>query len=198
VQGLKALDRYTLQMALNQPFAPSLTVLGLANAAVVPHEEVVRLGDRFAEAPVGAGPFKLLRWEAGKEIVLEAYDHYYEGRPFLDAVVFKIGGTFEQTFTEFLAGNLDEAIIPSGKTEEVHNDSRYHQYQMLRRPTLGLLFIGFNIHLKPFDDKRVRQALNYGVDKEAIVREITQMGSLPASGVLPPGMPGHDPDLDGL
>ena len=62
VQGLKAIDRYTLQLALKEPFAPSLTVLALANAAVVPQEEVERLGDRFAQAPVGAGPFKLVRW----------------------------------------------------------------------------------------------------------------------------------------
>jgi oligopeptide transport system substrate-binding protein len=197
VQGLKALDRYTLQIALKEPFAPSLTVLGLANAAVVPQEEVERLGDRFAQAPVGAGPFKLVRWEPGQEIVLEAHAQYYEGRPFLDAVVFKIGGTFEQTFAQFLAGNLDEAMIPSGKTEEVYSDPQYRKYQLLRRPTLGLLFIGFNTQVTPFNDKRVRQAFNYAVNKEAIVREITKMGSLPANGTLPPGMPGHDPDLRG-
>jgi oligopeptide transport system substrate-binding protein len=197
VHGLKTIDRYTIQIALKQPFAPSLTVLGLANAAVVPQEEVERLGDHFAQAPVGAGPFKLVRWEPGKEIVLEANEHYYEGRPFLDTIVFKIGGTFEQTFTQFLAGELDEAIIPSGKTQEARNHANYEQYQLLRRPTLGLLYIGFNTQVKPFDDKRVRQAFNYAVDKEAIVREITQMGSLPANGVLPPGMPGHDPDLHG-
>ena len=197
VQGLRAIDRYTMQIALKQPFAPSLTVLGLTNAAVVPQEEVERLGDHFAQAPVGAGPFKLVRWDAGKEIVLETNDHYYEGRPFLDRIVFKIGGTFEQTFAKFLAGELDEAIIPSGKTEEVRTNPLYQRYQLLRRPTLGLLYIGFNTQAKPFDDKRVRQAFNYAVDKEAIVREITRMGSLPANGVLPPGMPGHDPDLQG-
>jgi oligopeptide transport system substrate-binding protein len=197
VQGLKAPDRYTLQIALKEPFAPSLTVLGLANAAVVPQEEVERLGDRFAQAPVGAGPFKLVRWEPGQEIVLEAHAQHYEGRPFLDTVVFKIGGTFEQTFAQFLAGDLDEAIIPSGKTEEVYNDSQYRKYQLLRRPTLGLLFIGFNTQVSPFNDKRVRQAFNYAVNKESIVREITKMGSLPANGTLPLGMPGHDPDLRG-
>ena len=197
VQGLKALDRYTLQIALKEPFAPSLTVLGLANAAVVPQEEVERLGERFAEAPVGAGPFKLVRWQPGQEIVLEAHAQYYEGRPFLDAVVFKIGGTFEQTFAQFLAGHLDEALIPSGKTEEVSSAPQYQNYQLLRRPTLGLLFIGFNTQLPPFHDKRVRQAFNYAVNTESIVREITKMGSLPANGTLPPGMPGHDPDLRG-
>ena len=197
VPGLEAVDRYTLRIVLEEPFAPSLTVLGLANAAVVPQEEVERLGDGFARAPVGAGPFKFVRWEPGKEVVLEANERYYEGRPFLDAVVFKIGGTYEETFAQFLTGSLEEAIIPAGKTEEVDADPKYRIYQKLSKPTLGLLFIGFNMQVKPFDDRRVRQAFNYAVNKEAIVREITKMGSLPANGALPPGMPGHDPDLQG-
>ncbi|HSF33815.1 MAG TPA: ABC transporter substrate-binding protein [Candidatus Tectomicrobia bacterium] len=197
VRGLKAIDRYTLQIVLEEPFAPSLTVLGLANAAVVPKEEVERLGNNFARAPVGTGPFKFVRWESGKEIVLDANQAHYEGRPFLDTIVFRIGRTFEKAFAQFLAGDLEEAMIPSGKTDEVHNDPRYRQYHLLRRPMLGLLYIGFNTQIKPFDDKRVRQAFNYAVNKQEIVREIAKMGSLPGNGTLPPGMPGHDPDLKG-
>jgi peptide/nickel transport system substrate-binding protein/oligopeptide transport system substrate-binding protein len=197
IRGLKAIDRYTLQIVLKEPFAASLAVLGLGNAAVVPREEVERLGAGFARAPVGAGPFKFVRWEPGKEIVLAANEQYYEGRPFLESIVFKIGGTFEEAFNEFLKGNLEETLVPSAKTEEVAADPRYRQYQFVRKPMLGLLYIGFNTQMKPFDDKRVRQAFNYGVNKEAIVREITKMGSQPATGTLPPGMPGHDPDLKG-
>jgi peptide/nickel transport system substrate-binding protein/oligopeptide transport system substrate-binding protein len=111
--------------------------------------------------------------------------------------VFKIGARFEEAFDDFLRGNLEETIIPSAKTEEVYSDSRYRQYSLVRRPMLGLLYIGFNTQIKPFDDKRVRQAFNYAVNKEAIVREITKMGSTPATGTLPPGMPGYDPDLRG-
>ena len=141
-----------------------------------------------------------MRWEPNQEIVLEANDHYYEGRPFLDAVVFKIvvGDKFEETFAEFLQGNLEETIIPSGKIDEVRADPQYRQYQRVRIPMLSLLYIGFNTQLKPFDDRRVRQAFNYAVNKEAIVREITSMGNLPATGALPPGMLGYDPDLLGL
>jgi oligopeptide transport system substrate-binding protein len=197
VQGLKAVDRYTVQIVLEEPFAAALAVLGLGNAAVVPREEVERSDDGFARAPMGAGPFKFVRWQQGKEIVLEAYEHYHEGRPFLDTVVFKIGSKFEEAFAEFLKGKLEETIIPSGKTDEVHTDSKYRQYQLFRKPMLGLLYLGFNTQLKPFNDKRVRQAFNYAVNKEAIVREITKMGSLPATGTLPPGMPGYDPDLRG-
>jgi oligopeptide transport system substrate-binding protein len=199
VQGLKAVDRYTLQMLLEEPLASSLAVLGLAYAVVVPWEEVEKLGDRFGRAPVGTGPFKFVRWEPNQEIVLEANDQYYEGRPFLDGIVFKIvvGSKFEEMFAEFLQGNLEETMIPSGKLDEVRADPKYRQYQRFRKPMLNFRYIGFNTQRKPFDDRRVRQAFNYAVDKETIVREITRMGSLTTTGALPPGMLGYDPDLQG-
>jgi peptide/nickel transport system substrate-binding protein/oligopeptide transport system substrate-binding protein len=197
VRGLQAVARYTLQIALAEPFAPLLAALGLANAAVVPRDVVEQQGKDFARFPVGTGPFKFVRWEPDQEIVLQANDRYYEGRPFLDRVVFKIGGTFEKNFADFLKGGLEEALIPSEKTDEVRTNPQYQTFQRVRKPTLSLLYIGFNTQRKPFDDKRVRQAFNYAVDKEAIVRDITKMGSLPATGALPPGMPGHDPDLRG-
>jgi oligopeptide transport system substrate-binding protein len=186
-------------MVLEEPLAPFEAVLGLPKTAVVPQEEVEKPGDRFGRAPVGTGPFKLVRWEPNQEIVLAANDHYYEGRPFLDDVLFKIvvGGKMEEWFAEFLQGNLEEAFIPSEKTEEVRTDPKYRQYQLFRKPTLSLLYIGFNTQVKPFDDRRVRQAFNYAVNKEAIAREITKMDSLPATGALPLGMPGHDPELQG-
>jgi peptide/nickel transport system substrate-binding protein/oligopeptide transport system substrate-binding protein len=195
VRGLQAVDRYTLQIALEEPFAPLLAALGLANAAVVPREVVEKQEEHFARSPVGTGPFKFVRWDPDREIVLQANDHYYEGRPFLDTVVFKIGGTFEEKFADFLQGNLEETLIPSEKTDQVRTDPQYQKFQRVSKPMLRLLYIGFNTQHKPFDDKRVRQAFNYAVNKEAIVRNITRMGSLPATGALPPGMPGHDPNL---
>jgi oligopeptide transport system substrate-binding protein len=199
VQGLRALDRYTLQMVLDEPLASGLALLGLADAAVVPQEEVEKPGAHFGRAPVGTGPFKFVRWEPNQEIVLEANDHYYEGRPFLDSIVCKIvvGGKREEGFAEFLRGHLEETFIPSGKQDEVRADPRYRQYQQVRKLTLGLLYVGFNTQRKPFDDRRVRQAFNYAVNKEAIVREITRMGSILATGALPWGMLGYDPELQG-
>jgi oligopeptide transport system substrate-binding protein len=113
--------------------------------------------------------------------------------------VFKIGvgHKHEEMFAEFLQGNLEETIIPSGKIEEVRADPRYRQYQRVRMPMLSLLYLGFNTQRKPFDDRRVRQAFNHAVDTEAIVRGITKKRGLPATGVLPPGMPGYDPERQG-
>jgi peptide/nickel transport system substrate-binding protein/oligopeptide transport system substrate-binding protein len=165
----------------------------------VPQEEVEKLGGDFGHTPVGTGPFKFDRWQPNQEIVLAANDQYYMGRPFLDAVVFKIiaGVKLEKTFAEFLKGNLEETIIPSGKVDEVRVNPQYWRYQHVRKPTLGLLYLGFNTQMTPFDDWRVRQAFNYAVDKEVIVREITRMGNVPAVGALPPWLLGYDPDLQG-
>jgi peptide/nickel transport system substrate-binding protein/oligopeptide transport system substrate-binding protein len=199
VRGLQAQDRYTFRMVLEEPLAPLLIVLGLANTAVVPQEEVEKPGGDFAHAPVGTGPFKFVRWLPNQEIVLAANDHYYEGRPFLDAVVFKImvGAKLEETFGEFLKGNLEETVIPSGKLNEVRVNPQYLQYQHFRKPTLSLLYLGFNTQMQPFDDRRVRQAFNYAVNKEVIVREIARLGHVPAVGALPQWLPGYDPDLQG-
>jgi oligopeptide transport system substrate-binding protein len=197
VQGLQAVDRYTLRIVLQEPLAPSIILLRLSDAAVVPREEVEKLGERFGQAPVGTGPFTFVRWEPNQDLVLEANAHYYEGRPFLDAAIYTLGGKFEEEFAEFLDGHLEEAIVPSDRTDEVATDPKYRAYQVLRKPTLSLLYVGFNTQVKPYDDKRVRQAFNYAVNREAIVQTITRMSSVIATGALPPGMAGHDPDVAG-
>src|SRR5262249_47538718 len=138
VAGLQALDQYTFQVVLADPLAPSLLLLVLAHAYVLPQDEVERQGDRFGRAPVGTGPFQFVRWEPNKEIVLEANAQYYAGRPFLDRLVYTIavGSRLEERFAEFLRGNLEEAIIPSDKTAEVRTNPMYRQYQRVHRPAL--------------------------------------------------------------
>jgi peptide/nickel transport system substrate-binding protein len=197
VEGLKAVDRYSLRIVLEESLAASILLFGLGDAAVVPRETVEELGERFGRAPVGTGPFKFVHWEPEQEIVLEANADYHAGRPFLDTLIYKLGGKFEEEFAEFLNGRLEEAIVPSNRTDDVATEPKYRAYQLLHKPTLSFLYVGFNTQITPFDDKRVRQAFNYAVDREAIVQTITKMGSITATGTLPPGMAGHNPDLEG-
>jgi ABC-type transport system substrate-binding protein len=109
-----------------------------------------------------------------------------------------VGAKVEETIAESLKGNLEETIIPRGKTDEVRTDPHYRQYRRVCIPIFSLLYLGFNTQRWPFNNSRVHQAFNYAVDTEAIVREITKIGNLPVTEVLPPGSLGYDPDPLGL
>jgi len=197
VEGLQALDRYTLQISLHTPYAPFLSILAMVNAKVVPREEVEGRGEQFALQPVGSGPFRFQHWEAKRQIVLRAFHNYYERRPFLDRIVFEIrvDKGLEEDFSRFLQGELEETVVPSTKAEEIQNNNAYRSYTCMIKPTLHLLYIGFNLRQAPFTHPKVRQAFNYAVNKDAIVQEIRKHTSITAKGLLPPGMPGYDPDL---
>ncbi|MDH3598088.1 MAG: ABC transporter substrate-binding protein [Candidatus Tectomicrobia bacterium] len=196
VDGLKALDRYILQIALDKPYTPLLSILAMANAKVVPHEEVDRLGKQFGQHPIGSGPFTFEQWQRNQSITLNAYDHYHAGRPFLNRIVFRVGQQDDQSLKAFLEGQLEESMVPSSKLGDLDNP-RYRRYTHLRKPTLHLLYIGFNTRKTPFTNPKVRQAFNYAINKNAIVREIRKGNSNVAKGILPPGMPGYDPSIEG-
>ena len=197
VEGLHALDRYTLQITLKEPYTPLLSILAMPNAKVVPREEVEKLGDQFGLRPVGSGPFSFGSWESDRQIVLQAYDFYYEGRPFLDQIIFKIVKEDLASLSDFRNGELEESIVPNTKAGEIRDNPDFRSYIHRSKPTLHLLYIGFNTQTEPFTNQKVRQAFNYAINKEAIVREIIKSGSIMANGILPPGMPGYNPDLEG-
>ncbi|MFW6181228.1 MAG: ABC transporter substrate-binding protein, partial [Spirochaetota bacterium] len=165
VEGLAARDRYTLEIHLSEPFPPFITMLAMVNMGVVPSEEVERRGEEFGRRPVGTGPFVFDHWEPDTEIVLEANQDYYEGRPYLDRVEFRIysGASIEKMFAEFERGNLEDSQFPAGERERVLAEERY---PVLRRPGFLIRFFAINTSLPPLDDRLVRRAVNYAVDKE--------------------------------
>jgi oligopeptide transport system substrate-binding protein len=170
--------------------------LGVGFAKVVPREVVERLGEDFGRQPVGTGPFKFVEWVPGKHITLAANPDYFEGRPNLDRVEYRIftGEALDQMFGDFQSGNLEDSGIPARERPQLLNGRRY---QFIRRPVLGISFLGINTTMKPLDDSRVRQAINYAIDRRSIMREIYQDQYLPGVGILPPGTYGYDPKLVG-
>src|SRR5438034_715543 len=196
VAGLVAQDRYTVQVTLEEAAAPFVAVLAVGHAKIVPKDVVEQLGDAFGSQPVGTGPFKFERWERGKEIVLAANADYFGGSPHLSRVVYRIfaGERWEAVYEEFQRGNLEDAPVPSRDYRRVVS-SGGHIY--VKRPMIGVRFYGINTRLKPLDDRRVRQALVYAINREAIVEEVFLGRYIPARGVLPPGTQGFNPGLTG-
>ncbi len=196
VSGLVALDRYSVQITLEEALAPFVAVLAVGHAKIVPRDVVERLGDAFGTQPVGTGPFRFERWERGKEIVLVANHDYFGGAPRLSRLVYRIflGEQFDAMYTEFGKGNLEDTPVPPREQRVSSADARFIY---VKRPMISVRFYGFNTRLKPLDDRRVRQALLYAVNREAIIDETFLGRFTPARGILPPGTQGFNPRLRG-
>ena len=193
VSGLSAPDRHTVQVVLNEALTPFVSVLAVGHAKIVPRDIVEQQGDAFGANPVGTGPFKFVRWEPGKEIVLAANTDSFDGAPRLARLVYRIfpGEAIGHICQEFEQGNLEESSVPPMCRNKI-SDPRY---QYVRRPTFSVRFYGLNTRAKPLSDVRVRQAIAHALDREAMVQEIFLGQHQPARGILPAGMPGYNPQL---
>jgi peptide/nickel transport system substrate-binding protein/oligopeptide transport system substrate-binding protein len=197
VAGIEVRGPHTLQLTLERPFAPFLALLAYPAASVLPREAIERWGRQFSTHPMGTGPFQFREWRHDDRVVLEAHPDYFQGAPYLDGIVFRVIPDEMTRFQEFQAGNLDHTDIPTGLFRMVQNDRSLGR-MLVSRPSLGINAIQFNLERPPFRENRaLRQAFNYAVDKEAIAKVILEGRVMPARSILPPGMMGHDPELQG-
>jgi peptide/nickel transport system substrate-binding protein/oligopeptide transport system substrate-binding protein len=196
VEGLRALDNYTLQITLSQPYAPFITLLGMAQAKVVPREEIERLGPQFGRQPIGTGPFCFVNWVVGEAITLQANEEYFEGRPFLDRLHYRVflALDLQASLEAFEAGHIEDTKIPVPDRQRLINNPRYNFF---RKPILATLFLWVNARDAPLSNPKVRQAINYAINRGAMSSTIRQSRFVQARGILPPGMPGYNPDLPG-
>jgi peptide/nickel transport system substrate-binding protein len=196
VAGLEAPDSRTLRIHL-RAFDPLFVhKLAMPFAAAVPAEEVARWGEDFARHPVGSGPFKLAEWAQGQRLLLVRNDDYFvSGVPHIAGVLRLVGVNDDLAWLKYKSGQLDVANIPPAEFPQVIHDP---QMQPLLRhvTTMRTTYIGMKCPLAPFTDRRVRQAMNYAVNKEKLLRLINNRGVV-AKGFLPPNMPGYNPDVPG-
>jgi len=210
VPGLRVLDEHTFAIALKRPFAPFLKVLAMSYFFVVAPEAVKAYGaatnppgkDSFFRHPVGTGPFVLERWEPDVEIILKRNANYWhETLPHVDAVRLISRRDPHTAFMEFEEGNSDMAGVPDEDWERVMNEDKTlkepyaGRYRLVTSATLTTFYYGFDMQNPPFKgNKALRQAFNYAIDREALIRSKIYRGlGRAAYGPIPPGLPGHDP-----
>ena len=196
VRGLVALDAATLRVMLEEAQVPFVSLLAIGHAKIVPRDVATQAGDAFGAAPVGSGPFRFERWERGKEIVLTANHDYWGGQPRLGRIVYRIfpSEAIAAMYQEFLKGNLEDTPVPmQGYPQLLASTPGTH----VKRTMISVRFLGLNTRVKPFRDARVRRALLYAIDREAIVQDATRGRFVVARGILPPGTLGYNPGLRG-
>ncbi|PIE54650.1 MAG: peptide ABC transporter substrate-binding protein [Dethiosulfovibrio peptidovorans] len=201
--GIKVLDDYTIQFTLDRPFAPFLFILAYNSFTVVPKEDVEKWGKDFNFHLVGSGPFMLDGWDHDNQVVLVKNPDFWKKDdqgsplPYLDKIVYRVIPDNSVAYLEFKKGNIDILQdVPDEFYQEVKET--YSESGFQERPWMGTYYYGFNNSQEPFkSNHKLRQALNYAVNREAISELVINGRYSPARGVLPPGMPGYNPNLKG-
>jgi oligopeptide transport system substrate-binding protein len=194
VSGLQALNSSTLQIALDEPYAPFLRLLAQQPASVVPKELVESSERPFGQNPVGTGAFRLERWNPGTEIVLSANPDYYSGRPHLDRLRFTTLPALNsrESFQLFVEGKLDLSFVPAEQATVAQQEPGW---LFLNRPVLRVMYLGMNVKDALLRDPSVRRAVALAINKTdlfgADLDHAVTHGLLPASllGSTPSGYP---------
>jgi peptide/nickel transport system substrate-binding protein/oligopeptide transport system substrate-binding protein len=185
--GIRAADDHTLVIRLEKPFGPFLSLLAMSTAYVVPREEVERLGQDFGTHPVGSGPYTLSEWKHGQQVVLAPREDYFEGRPKLNGIHYRIIPEDLTAVLEFETGRLDILLIPSSEYRRFTTDPKWRNL-VHGKPGLNSYYLGLNCTRKPFNDIRVRQAVNYALDRQRILNTVFEKRGVLAAGPIPPGL----------
>lgn len=209
-------DDSTFILKLCQPFQPVLGILSMQYCSIVPREAVEFYKTDFRRHPVGSGPFQFVAWEESQELVLKKNPHFFETDsagvhlPYLDGLTVKFYDSKATEFLDFQQGRLDfiNDIDPSFKDEVLTRTGRLkkewektvvlQKHPYLNTEYLGILVDSTNplVSNSPLRIKKLRQAINYAIDRRKMMLYLRNSIGLPAvNGFVPPGLPSFDADL---
>lgn len=206
VEEYHAENDSTFVIKLSQPFPAFLGLLGMRYCSVVPHEIADLYGSEFRSHPIGTGPFKFKRWEEGVKLVLRRNELYFEkdetGKqlPYLEAVAITFLPDKQSEFLQFAQGNLDflNSLDPSYKDELLTTkgklrDKYVEKVNILTGPFLNTEYLGFFLDKQgESQSKLLRQAVNYGFDRQKMITYLRNGIGIPANaGFIPMGLPGY-------
>lgn len=184
IEAVNAIDPTTVEFKLKEPFAPFLSNLAYPTGLIVSPEAVKKYGKEFGRHPSGTGPFKFTEWQSGQRVVVERNPDYWDGAPALEAVVFRPITDPNTRVAEMMAGGLDVMVeVPPDNLATFKQDANF---AVAEQAGPHVWFTILNAKTGPFADKKVRQAANYAVNKQALVDNVLQGSATVAAGPIPP------------
>ena len=198
LSGIAVVDPYTVRFKLSRPDATFLHVLAINFSFAVPKEAVEKYGQDFGKNPVGSGAFRMTEWTLGQRVVFERNaDYYRAGLPRLDKIVFEVGQEPVVALLRLKRGEVDILGdgIPPANFLEVRNDPA-NKNKIVEGGQLHTGYVTMNVRMKPFDNVKVRKAVNMAINKDRIIR-IVNGRAVPANQPLPPAMPAYDKNYTG-
>ena len=193
VKAVEVLSDERVAFLLNEPRASFLAVLTAGAASIVSPTAVIKWGPDYPNHPVGTGPFRFASWDRGQRVVLEKNPAYWKYPVKVERVIYRPIVEDQARLTELLTGGLDLIVgVPADNVAQLEKNPKI---TLLKQVGAHVWYLGMNNQKKPFDDKRVRQALNYAVNKDAIVKDVLKGTGAASRGPVLPGTWGADPAL---
>jgi peptide/nickel transport system substrate-binding protein len=187
VKGAEVIDPYTVKIYLKEPFAPFLRALS-SYLLITSIEVIKRFGNQTITEVVGTGPYKFISWEKGRKVVLERFDDYWGQKPAIKRIEWLIIPEASTRIAALLSGDVDFIYAaPAPDLPRLSNDPRVK----IITPVSNLIMFIALAPKGPLADPRVRQALNYAVDKKAIIDSVLYGLGIPADSPIPPHFFGY-------
>lgn len=213
LKAVEVINPHRVKIHLSKTIPFALHVFAMSYFYIVPREEVEKWGKDYTSHPVGTGPFKLKEWKRNQKLVLvKNPDYFHKDVPKLDELRYYIVPDENVRLLWFESGELEhlEPPIPAASFDRVLADPKWNpmgarklraiptlndptKSNLIKTPELVIQYLGMDTRSEPFTDKRVRQAFNYGINKEKVIDVVRNGRGMPAYGVLPYGFPGYDP-----
>lgn len=191
IKDIVKVDDYTVKFVLNRPEAPFIANLAMDFASIFSAEQAdfyMKKGtpEQLDLNPVGTGPFQKVQYQKDSLIRYTAFEDYWRGKAKIDRLVFSITPDASVRFAKLKANECQVMPYPNpADLEQMKADSNI---DLMHQEGLNVGYLAFNTDKKPFDDVRVRQALNYATNKEAIIDAVYQGAGSSAKNPIPPTM----------
>lgn len=189
IDSIHVTGRHSVTIKLKDLFMPLISNLATIGGSIISKD------DDNNNKPHGIGPFKLVEFSKKGDIILEAYSDYNFGNPYTERLVFKKSENAIKAFKEDL---VDIATVRADEVAEIKNDNEIRD-RLITSEFLNIYYMGFNFSREdlPFNDKRVRQSLNYAVNNDELIKETESGLGTISRGVFPPGLSVYDSSIKG-
>ncbi|WP_366922836.1 ABC transporter substrate-binding protein [Metallumcola ferriviriculae] len=190
VESVKATDQYTVEFTLNKPMATFLANVAMFPFGIASPEAVKEFGEDYFKNPVGTGPFEFVEWVPDSKIVLKKFDGYWGDSAKVDKLVFRSIPDNSARLMELQAGSID--IMDGITPDDVATIKSDDQFQLILRPSMNVGYLAMNVEKEPFDDVKVRRAVNMAINKKPIIDAFFAGLAKPAKNPLPPSLWGYN------
>jgi dipeptide transport system substrate-binding protein len=195
VDKVEKIDALTVRFDLKRPEAPFLADMAMDFASILSQEYFEAMQKKGTPNaadiyPIGTGPFEFVSYQKDATIRYQAFDKYWGGRPKIDNLIYSITRDATARYAKLETGECQVMAFP--KPADLDAMRKDAQLKVLQKQGLNIGYIAFNVEKKPFDDKRVRQALNLATNKEAILKAVYEGTGQVAKNPIPPILWGYN------